>query len=611
MQLNTPFQTAPGGESPFAEPRRVKRWLKELPPTNIGESTRLFYEGLRDSNRLIIPPKKRLEIMELMRPTARQVTRNLRKHLLARSYPLPTKTRKILQLNLSIQEEMANGYKSAINDAANGKRKLDPRSQTLSVQRAMRDLQAQFLSSMESYVGYSEGNWRDLYALYAFAEQRDLLDRAVKDEEYETLTRATIEDVFRQTVLLELSKPQSLRQGEAAKLATYFEQAARSCTVRRDPAPDADDNVCVMDLDSDDPPVCAIASQIERSPYLRFLDIGALVASIQSHIQGTDSDDVRGAPLEALSLDLYRRLHQHLTTSISRRFSRGPGRFETESLIVIGLSNIHLAHRVEAGAFEETEIHDETRTVDPVSDVLSPPDTLSIDPSTEELVKPGRFEFRAETETGMSSGNAWEIVARGNVIGEDSFKARPAKGDESLPDRKRDEVFHRWGVINVSAGGYRLRTQDTEASNAHVGEILAMRFPHGSKTRCHVGVIRWMQAYGSGALDIGVQLMGPRVLPITVDFIDVSRRTSSEPREGLVLPGVKALNQPSTLVLPPREFSIGDKVIASIENRENRLELTELVGQTGSFSQFRYTTLSETDESTDDPDEFASLWSKL
>lgn len=611
MQLNTPFQTAPGSDSPFAEPRRVKRWLRELPPTNIGESTRLFYEGLRDSNRLVIAPKKRLEIMELMRPTARPITRNLQKHLLARSYPLPTRTRKILQLNLSIQEEMANGYKSAINDAANGRGKLDPRSQALAVQRAMRYLQAQFLSSMESYVGYNEGNWRDLYALFAFAEQRDLLDRAVKDEEYETLTRATIEDVFRQTVLLELSKPQSLRQGEAAKLATYFEHAARSCVVRRGPAPDADDNACVMDLDSDDPPVCAIASQIESSPYLRFLDISALIASIQSQIQGADSNDAMGAPQVTLSLDLYRRLHQHLTTSISRRFSRGPGRFETEALIVIGLPNIHLAHRIDAGAFEETEIPYDPQSVDPVSDVLSPPDTLSIDPSTEELIKPGRFEFRAKTETGMSSGNAWEIVARGNVIGENSFKATPRGEEVPLPDRKTDEIFHRWGVINVSAGGYRLRTQDTEASNAHVGEILAMRFPHGSKTRCHVGVIRWMQAYGSGALDIGVQLMGPRVLPITVDFIDVSRRTSSEPREGLVLPGVQALNQPSTLVLPYREFSVGDRVIAAIENRENRLELTELVGQTGSFSQFRYTTLSETDESTDDQDKFASLWSKL
>ncbi|MEA3413761.1 MAG: hypothetical protein U9R74_19855 [Pseudomonadota bacterium] len=611
MQLNTPFQSAPDKESLLAEPRKVKRWLKELPPTNMGESTRQFYEGLRDSNRLAIPPKKRLEIMELMRPTARQVVRNLHKHLLARSYPLPAKTRKILQLNLSIQDEMANGYKSAVNDAANGKGKLDPRSQTLAVQRAMRYLQAQFLSSMESYVGYNEGNWRDLYALYAFAEQQGLLDRHVKDEEYESLARATVEDTFRQTVLLELSKPQSLRQGEAAKLASWFERATGGCMVRRDPTPDAEGNVYVMDLDSDEPPVCATASQIESSPYLRFLDIGVLIESIQAQIKGTGADPGRGTTRESLSVDLYRRLHQHLTTSVSRRFSRGPGRFETEATVVIGLPNIHLARRSDDKAFEETDIQDEPSIADAVSDVLTPPSSLAIDPNTEELVKPGRFEFRAKTETGMSSGDAWDMVAKGNVIGEKSFVETRDNKDGTLPRRNTDEIFHIWGVINVSAGGYRLRTEDAQASNAHVGEIIAMRFPHGSKTRCHVGVIRWMQAYGSGALDIGVQLMGPRILPIAIQFVDVSRHTSPEPSEGLVLPGVQALNQPSTLLLPPREFAVGDRVIATLDSRENRLELTELVGQTGSFSQFRYISLSEPDESSTSHDEFESLWSRL
>jgi hypothetical protein len=81
MQLYIPDQDPFDNDFPV-QPRKVKAWLKQLPIVNIGETTRQFYHGLMTANRKGIAAKHRLEVMETLRPTARYLLNNLRKHLI-------------------------------------------------------------------------------------------------------------------------------------------------------------------------------------------------------------------------------------------------------------------------------------------------------------------------------------------------------------------------------------------------------------------------------------------------------------------------------------------------------------------------------------------------
>ena len=98
MHLKIPNKDPIGSNVFPVQPRKVKKWLKQMPLVNIGETTRLFYRGLIQANRESCAVKKRLEVMELMRPTARIILDNLHKYLVARSFPLPPKTHKIFGL---------------------------------------------------------------------------------------------------------------------------------------------------------------------------------------------------------------------------------------------------------------------------------------------------------------------------------------------------------------------------------------------------------------------------------------------------------------------------------------------------------------------------------
>lgn len=78
--------------------RAAKRWQSGLPLVNMGETTRQFYLNLRALNRQPMPAKLRLELMELLHPTALIVLQHLQKHLKALTHPLTGKIKQVLSL---------------------------------------------------------------------------------------------------------------------------------------------------------------------------------------------------------------------------------------------------------------------------------------------------------------------------------------------------------------------------------------------------------------------------------------------------------------------------------------------------------------------------------
>ncbi|MEM7293810.1 MAG: hypothetical protein AAF420_10520, partial [Pseudomonadota bacterium] len=151
MELKIPTQAEPTEDSFPGTPRKVKKWLSELQTSDIGETTRQFYNGLKHSNRLVNDAKSRIEVMELFRPTARLVIKNLLKRYTMLGLPLPEKARRIFDLNIALLTEMAFGYKIALVDAMMGNSSLPPKSQGLAAQRAISYLSESLLRCVQIY----------------------------------------------------------------------------------------------------------------------------------------------------------------------------------------------------------------------------------------------------------------------------------------------------------------------------------------------------------------------------------------------------------------------------------------------------------------------------
>ncbi|MDT8283841.1 MAG: hypothetical protein RQ982_13655, partial [Gammaproteobacteria bacterium] len=97
-------------------------------------------------------------------------------------------------------------------------------------------------------------------------------------------------------------------------------------------------------------------------------------------------------------------------------------------------------------------------------------------------------------------------------------------------------------------------------------------------------------------------------------------RPNEVPFECLMLPGVKALNQATSILLPSHAFKPNDKLTVRLLQSKTDITLGEIKEHTGCFTQFTYKT-SEADQlikkqmkkedANKNKDDFDELWSSL
>ncbi len=602
MHLKIPNKDPIGSNAFPVQPRKIKKWLKQLPLVNIGETTRLFYRGLIQANRESCAVKKRLEIMELMRPTARIILNNLHKYLVARSFPLPPKTHKIFELQQSILAEMANGYKIIANEVASGEARLDNKSYARSIHQAVHYLKEQMLTTAQVYTQASTSVWKDIYGLYAIAEHCDLLKVPVKDTDCMQNGKSSVLLVFIQTSLLALAKPHRLYQGEIQKLAAFFEQRGNDCMVHNTHVADAKGNVYAFNLGGDAPPCyCSITEHADPQP-LRYLDLGPLIEGLQAKIQSNETNHVEAiVNRSVLSTDLSKRLLNHLTSNPKRRFRRADQRNQVD--VAVGLMNITRA------------IHDDVnnRGNDRTGKASHEELNLMLQPqersAQEAYVIPPDESFYTR-----NSHDVWDMVANGNVITESVLSEKTTSDDSQPTPPPRPESWQSWEIMDSSAGGYRLLWRQQDGSNAQVGELLALRIEEGNEYNWKVGIIRWMQNRENECLEVGIQLLAPKTLMVTIDNPDLHQQNSLMPIEALLLPGIKTIKQPASLLIPSERFARGDEVNLELDDREMRLQLTDMGEHSGSFNQFFYSVIHKREKTLAEQNpnhSFDTLWSNL
>lgn len=587
MELHIPVRHEPISGSRDVRPRKIDEWVNSLPLANLGETARQVYNLLLEINALKIPGDERFRVLEQLRPTTTYVVDALKRHYVGQPFPLSPKSRKVARLAREILTETATGYKIIIVEtvASNGTHN-DNKTLVTALHRAMRYLGGILLKTYQVYDPNPANVWGELHALYEYAEQHGLLQIPVADNDYTLIESATLSDTYKQILLLALSCPYRLRQGEVEQVAHALERWASYANLFAPTGQEPTQALFITNLRENNPPTYRVLHNQDTLGSCRLLDTQGLTQILREemvHTPEIPEKHLRPAGQD-MPPDIMRRLMLAWGVIPKRRFTRTKKFAQVQ--IGIGLSSAHF-HISNESAFNP----------DAGEPTFQNRANFSSAPITAEVGRMPEF---------------WDLGAGGTIDWKpDADKPSQSAAAVTAPAQQL------WKMVNVSAGGYCLLWDNAETTLAQVGELICLQeIDNRQMSAWGLGVIRWMKSENQSGLELGVQMLASNAVAVAAKTSRDGQHFSAYQR-CLLLPEIGAIQQPATLLLPALTSQVGSTVIVNIHNKEHRVRLTKMLENTGTFGQYHFAPVSGDPAQIKDgaaasaPTDFDSIWSSI
>ncbi|MFO7551692.1 MAG: hypothetical protein R6W80_09815 [Haliea sp.] len=611
--LEIPTQRQPGRQDFNLRPKKVDAWLDSLPKANLGETARLIYHTLNQTNQRRYPFADRFRFLEQMREPVHYVTDSMRKHFLGMTFPLPEKNRKIADATREIYAAMATAYKIAIEDMARTHPLFqDKKLLATLLQRALSYSGRNLLTAYQIYAPCAPRTWLELHKLYGYAESRKLHRTMISDYQQQLSDKTSPQDEYQRLLLLALASPYQLRQGEILKIYHALERWTRQLALLPlHLQSDGDTRPrFLVRLDRDGPPRPAAYTVIKEShqPRYRLLDTEPLTRQLRDEIR--NNTEVVSTTLTSVDLgrpdlshDLMRRLLVAWGAETKRNFPRSPKHESVE--VTIGLSATHrflnhLLRRQGGRDLFEHRAHYESQEI------------RSIDEPRHDVWD---MIYSSDSSTFDTSG----IL---QMVNEEIAQQNPAPiDDEPAADSAQHYQAGSWLILNESASGYCLEYQDEAATQAQVGELVGIRRGQNGRTlKWGIGVIRWLKfAVAQGdrqagkTVQMGIEMLNPAAAAVGIRPAASSNNPENYQRT-LMLPEIRAMNQPATLITGPVPWRPGQHAVINMLGKELPVVLSHALQNTGLFAQFQFQTTDqafEQDSKSRQEDAFSQVWSTI
>jgi hypothetical protein len=89
---------------------------------------------------------------------------------------------------------------------------------------------------------------------------------------------------------------------------------------------------------------------------------------------------------------------------------------------------------------------------------------------------------------------------------------------------------------------------------------------------------------------MGVELLAPQAKPVAVRLIQ-AKGGKTEYQRAFLLPELKPVGRPATLITPANPFKSGQKIHLSMTGKQNTAQLGDCLLKTESFNQFTFRVL--------------------
>lgn len=570
-----------------ATPKDLKRWISTLPKANLGETARQLYQGLTELNQLLTPSENRLQLLELLRPEVQFVCKHLERHFLNQAVVLDERPRKVANLCQALQNHLAIGYKLVIERVSSRLNKDRIPLLATALQRALQCLNGPLIRANQLYCPVQEGLWLELHKIYQLACDHQLQNLPVSDEQAGHTRTLTVEQTYVIALLMGCSRCNQMRQLNIGRLADVLD--AWSPFVRLQ-TPVDDSSLFALSARQDKPPLYKSLFPEEQYSSLLGINTQTLAAMIQRYLE-TPIEQRAPSPL-LVPQGFAPELLEHLATAwgdvAERTFQRTPGQ-GTLSLC-IGMSALHYY----LGGKRS------------FSDMLQVPATKAAD-FTLQLVNdktddPWASAF--DTQRGSTS----EVLLPYEEI---QYQQPDADGSDAASNAQQTFPIFDLNIVNHSPGGYCLAWPKEVPPQLQAGELVGIQDDAGQGWS--VAVVRWVRQVRGGGTQMGIELIAPFAQPCGLQI--VRAELNSPYMRALLLPEIRAIEQPATLLAPRLPFKEGNNVMINIAGQEHRGLLGHLRTSSGSYNQFEYQTFEVPGAAGGGApkadQEFDSLWSSL
>lgn len=600
------------------KPKKIAAWIKALPMANTEATTQQLYDLLSKVNRTPLSAQDRYKLMEQLREPISYCTNSLKKNFTGKSFPLSPKSERLSEKSFSLLTETATGYKIAIVDLLSENR-VEKKILAYCVHRTMRLLGNILLTSYQLYFPEPLELWQEMHRLYLLSESGEILDIPIKDPENKLSKLNSISKAYKQIILLSLSNPYHLRNGEIELIHTALDLWAQYSEIFTSKTMPKEDNLFVCGLHTDEAPQHLNVSDLERNKYNRYFDLTHLNAMLRRELSQPDestSENIKNNRQQPLANDLLQRLLIIWNNRSKRAFSRFLS--ATPISVSVGLNSTHHMLEQELASKQESILAEEREEKGTETDTPDAEQAASSDEETgyaakeplgdPTIVKPMEFSIASSAPQPDESLVTY-LQSSSSIIIDSLNQLSDASSSTQLPEPKYETQTLQ--TLNVSAGGYCLLWDNDQSSNVNVGEIIGIReIKDDDPQSWSIGVVRWMQNIRNKGLKLGIQILSTDAESITSCIDQPDQEDSSKTYNCLGLPEIESINQSATLLTPALHYKVGDALILNNQDSTLQVQLTRILENTRNFTHFQYLASSVQDADFDDnihPDQEQNL----
>lgn len=570
---------------------QARNWAEGLPMANTAQVAQQLRGALSDLNRVDMAPNIRFEILEALRPTLHTALSTLSKYYLNQPVVLPEEPRKAARLAQNLYELVTTAYTIAGIQTIQRRQSISNANPAKLVcqalHRAITNSSMKLLVSYQLYQPVELHAWTELHQLFLLAERQKLTSQIVTDE---LSGDGSITDAYLRSLMMGCCKPNQLRQRDLAGVYKGLREWVEFVDLL--PA-DANNGLFLIDFASDHPPIYTSLYSEVPGPSCRVINTDTLIEHLQKLRLDTGEQSIVFDKDTVVSPNVLEHVLNSWGVMSKRNFARAPG--QEKLWISVGLSNTH--YYVSGGITFEKLI------------------SLEGEQAISESVDKNPFTNEGGSREGEIWDNAFSDEGEGEKIGMEDIELhiREAEKSHGVPTKERHPVFP-VRMANVSPGGYCLEWSSELPSHIKTGDAIAIR--EVDSRSWSIAVIRWVSQLKNQTTLLGVELLSPRATPYGARVLHKTGEHGDLMR-ALLLPEIKLVGQPSTLITPRVGFKERQKVTLMRAGEETYIQLFKKVSSTAAYNQFEFRDLQQLDEvAARDKTEildnkFESLWNDL
>jgi hypothetical protein len=551
-------------------PKRIKQWLEALPLGDTDESANRLHSVLEHTNKVKISAPTRLKMLKELYPTYLFCTQALKKKFLNVSFPLNNRALKTVDQTLALDKELAIAYRICCVDLLTHSHFFDKKAMAHAFFMELHINARTQLTHYQIYSPEPTDFWEVVYALYRLAEQKNVHTLSIKTLD-EQPRLSTVENQFKQILLLSLANPYHLGKNEITKVHALLNGLASYSKLINPETENQGDAHFVTCLTKDRPPQELHLVKLIQRDECRFLDNSALIKQMTVRLNKIQKELSQQASQlkqnDLRLLELYRGLVHNWGIRSKRSFTRQSVSGEVD--MSIGLNSTHYV--IDACQQDPLNQENDSEQISLTHEELENPldiihTTFSLDPMTED-----------------ATTSHWN---KNNLSHINLSQVRGKYTDQDIPQPKYD--YTQWKTLNAGAGGYCLLWDHDRSSHAQIGEIIALRDSgENNDQNWRVGVVRWMQYIRQSGVKLGIQILSPGANSIQSRLLQDNKHNAQE-YSCLSLPALTGIKQPASLLTPSMQYKVGDALILNDHGKLSNVHLTRMIEMNANYSRFEY-----------------------